>query len=142
MKPSRKSSTAETLEAAVATLNEGGVVLHATEGVWGFACDPENQAAVERVLAFKERPASKGLILIGADSEQFATLLSGLTPADRGRIESTWPGPTTWLVPNNGVPALVTGGQATAAIRVPGHRLSPIRPQRNGRKQGVAIRPI
>ena len=49
----------------------GGVVACPTEAVWGLSCDPGNEAAVMRLLAMKDRPVDKGLILVAADMAQF-----------------------------------------------------------------------
>ena len=43
---------------------------HATEAVFGLGCDPDSEAAVQRLLAIKQRPVEKGLILIAADLAQ------------------------------------------------------------------------
>lgn len=56
------------LKLAVRALRAGGLVLHATEGVWGLACDPFNASAVSRLLDLKGRAVGKGLILIGTSA--------------------------------------------------------------------------
>ena len=57
------------LEVAAGVVLSGGVILHATEGVWGIACDPFAESAVRRVSAMKGRQAHKGFVLIGAPGE-------------------------------------------------------------------------
>jgi L-threonylcarbamoyladenylate synthase len=109
------------LSLAVEVLKNGGVIVHATEGVWGLACDPFCDSAVERILALKERPSDKGLILIGADVSTFAAELDALPEHARHSIEDTWPGPETWIVPNIRFSELITGANDGVAIRVPGH---------------------
>ena len=59
------------LEHAAVILRRGGVVAHATEGVWGLACDPRSDAAIQKVLKIKQREKEKGLILIGGTLEYF-----------------------------------------------------------------------
>lgn len=109
------------LEHACAAVSDGGVVLHATEGVWGLACDPFCEAAVARILAIKARAASKGLIVIGGTAEAFAPELASLTDAERDRVIAEWPGPVTWVLPGQRFPAWVRGEHAGIAVRVPGH---------------------
>lgn len=109
------------LSQAAEYIAAGGVVLHATEGVWGFACDPFSESAVGRVLAIKARPVDKGLIVIGADTQQFAAELDALQPDERRLVLGTWPGSVSWVVPNVRFPNWVTGGRTTVAVRVPGH---------------------
>lgn len=109
------------LRRAVDVLRAGGVVAHATEGVWGLACDPFDGAAVEKVLEIKGRDAAKGLILAAGRPEAFATELAGLDDDVAARIRESWPGAVTWVVPNSRFPQWITGGHDTVAIRVPGH---------------------
>ena len=110
------------LHAAVEALGSGGVVACPTEAVWGLSCDPANEAAVSRVLALKQRPVSKGLILVAADEDQFGFLLADLPADQRRRLSDSWPGPFTWLVPHrNRVAAWIHGDHDTVAVRVSDH---------------------
>lgn len=102
----------------------GGVVAYPTEAVWGLGCLPSDQAAVERILALKKRSWRKGLILVASSIEQLSPLLSELTSAQRATLAISWPGATTWLVPNNGtVPPWITGDHHAVALRVSNHPL-------------------
>jgi L-threonylcarbamoyladenylate synthase len=109
------------VDVATAALRAGGVVVHATEGVWGLACDPFDGAAVARLLSLKGRAPARGLIVIGACAEMFAAELAGLSRAAADRVRASWPGADTWVVPNERFPRWITGARATIAIRVPGH---------------------
>jgi L-threonylcarbamoyladenylate synthase len=106
---------------AVRVLRRGGLVLHATEGVWGFACDPFDAGAVARLLSAKGRAAAKGLILIGDGPDRFAPELDALDAAGRSAVIASWPGAVTWILPNREFPPWITGGRDTVAVRVPGH---------------------
>ena len=106
---------------AAACLSAGGVIAHATEGVWGLACDPNNELAVQRVIELKGRDADKGLLLIGASSDAFAVALSAVDSAVRARVVASWPGHVTWLLPGEGYPQSIRGKHSTVACRVPGH---------------------
>ncbi len=97
-------------------------MLHATEGVWGFACDPFDLSAVEKVLAIKGRAAEKGFIVIGADWHAFARQLAQVSEARRQDIISSWPGAHTWILPDDIYPPVIRGHRDTLACRVPGHR--------------------
>jgi L-threonylcarbamoyladenylate synthase len=110
------------LQMAASILRSGGIVAHATEGVWGLACDPFDGGAVARVLDLKGRSVSKGLIVIGAQADDFAPELSLLNEVDEARVRKSWPGAKTWLLPNERFPYWISGGRATVAIRVPAHR--------------------
>jgi len=109
------------LAMAVRTLRAGGLVLHATEGVWGLACDPLQRESIAALLAVKQRRPEQGLILIGAGAEMFAPELSQLSMTHVRQIKDSWPGAVTWLLPSQRFPAWITGGRTTVALRVPGH---------------------
>lgn len=103
-------------------LKKGGVIAYPTEAVWGLGCDPSNTKAINRLLALKKRPPSKGLILIGATIDHFAPILSRLTQNELNQVISSWPGPVTWVLPHFGlVSPLISGFRETVAIRVTDH---------------------
>lgn len=104
------------------TMRLGGCIAYPTEGVWGLGCDPEDALAVQRILLLKQRPVEKGLILVSASIEDFSTIIDGLAPSIIAKMHASWPGPTTWVVPHNGlVPAHISGGRNSVAIRVSAH---------------------
>ena len=72
---------------AAVCLKAGGVIAHATEGVWGLACDPFNRKAVDRILTIKGREAAKGMLLIGASSDTFDNALAAMEPDLRARVD-------------------------------------------------------
>ena len=109
------------LHEAVKLLRAGGIICHACEGVWGFACDPFNASAVKRVLEIKQRSQSKGLIVIADEVAKFEPELSKLNSETRARVKQSWPGRTTWLLPTTRFPAWIVGDYTTVAARVPGH---------------------
>lgn len=106
-------------------LLDGEVLAYPTESVWGLGCDPENKEATLRLLQIKDRPATKGLILVAGSIDQIAELLYPLSPSQRKRILATWPGPTTWLVPdlNDVIPPWIKGCHDSVAVRVSAHPL-------------------
>ena len=61
-------------------------MLHATEGVWGLAALASDDAAIERLLAIKERERDKGLIVIGADPADFSAELAALPEEARAAL--------------------------------------------------------
>ena len=110
------------LAPACAALERGGLVAYPTEAVFGLGCDPSRGETVARLLALKERPEAKGLILIAADFAALQPWLATPTPAQWARVEATWPGPTTWLLPAAAdCPRRLTGAHDTLAVRVTAH---------------------
>ena len=109
------------LRTAADVIVRGGVVTHALEGVWGLACDPFNQGAVDRVLRIKRRSWDKGLLVVAASPRFFDVELEGLTAAARRNVIESWPGAETWVVENRRFPRWITGWRQTVGVRVPGH---------------------
>jgi len=115
------------LTQAVRTLREGGIIAYPTEAVFGLGCNPFNPEAVLRLLALKQRPLAKGLILIAADLDQLAPFMAPLSADDHARLEATWPGPVTWLVPARPeTPGWLRGEHDTIAVRVTNHPVASI----------------
>jgi L-threonylcarbamoyladenylate synthase len=104
-------------------LRGGGVIAYATESCFGFGCDPNNQRALQNILRLKHRPQSKGMIVIGARFEALRNFLQPLNKHQRARLDTTWPGAHTWLIPASvrAKPAL-RGQHRALAVRVPAHR--------------------
>lgn len=112
-------STAFRIRRAASILRAGGVIAYPTEGVWGLGCDPDNDAAVRRILELKRRDPAKGLILVAADIDQLEPYLAGLGEDEYSRLRASWPGPVTWLVPANGTASRwITGRHPGLALRV------------------------
>jgi len=112
----------DAIDAACEALARGAIVAYPTEGVFGLGCDPASEAALERLLALKGRPAHKGLILIADRFEAVAPWLAPIPETMWARIAPTWPGPVTWLLPvAPGVSRLVCGDHDTLAVRVTAH---------------------
>jgi L-threonylcarbamoyladenylate synthase len=112
------------LREIVRRLRAGQIIAYPTEAVFGLGCDPCNATAVRRLLAIKRRPVSKGLILIAATLAQLEPFLEPLAAVFRARLEATWPGPLTWLVPARQAPGWLRGTHATLAVRVTAHPLA------------------
>jgi len=110
---------------AARVVRAGGVIAYPTEAVFGLGCLPQDATAVMRLLALKRRSWRKGLILIAAslaELERFVVL-----PAEprRSEILASWPGPVTWVLEARpDTPPWITGGRASAAVRLTAHPLA------------------
>lgn len=107
---------------AARLVRAGGVIAYPTEAVYGIGCDPLDERAVQRVLELKGRRAERGLIVIAAGLDQLEALFQPLTAAVLNRLERTWPGPVTWVLPARpDTPSWLTGGRDSIALRVTAH---------------------
>lgn len=113
------------LHKALEVLNNGGVIAYPTESVWGLGCDPFNPLAVERILRLKQRGVDKGLIVVAANMEQVAALVQPLSGEQKSLLNASWPGPTTWLLPDPDqcFPGWIRGSFSSVAVRVSAHPL-------------------
>lgn len=104
--------------------SKGGVLAYPTEAVFGLGCDPLDASAVERILTLKQRDWRKGLILIAADLAQLAPWIEATATAMQ-RINTSWPGPATWILPaSRQAPDWITGGRDEIAVRVTAHPIA------------------
>ncbi len=109
---------------AVRILRHNGVIAYPTEAVYGLGCLPEN-GAISRLLELKQRPADKGLILIASDFSQLQPFLEPLTAETYARIMSSWPGPSTWVLPAlSKTSSLLTGKHQSLAVRITAHSIA------------------
>ena len=108
----------------IQALEQEEVIVYPTEAVYGLGCDPDSETAVHKLLAIKQRPVEKGLILI---ADNYAQILNYVDderiPQDRRtEIFSSWPGAITWVMPaKKSTPKWLTGQFDTIAVRVTDH---------------------
>jgi L-threonylcarbamoyladenylate synthase len=113
------------IAAAVEILSRGGLVAFPTETVYGLGADALNAEAVRRVFELKGRPARNPLI-VHVDGPDMAREVVSDWSGDAQRLaEAFWPGPISIVLPvAPHVPAEVTGGGRTVAVRCPDHPLT------------------
>ena len=120
------SDTTPLFTPIIDALHRQQVIAYPTEAVFGLGCDPDSEQAVNALLALKQRPWEKGLILIAADYAQLAPYIddSALSERQRAAIFASWPGPVTWVIPARPETSrLLTGRFNSLAVRVSDHPL-------------------
>lgn len=106
-----------------AYLRRGGLIAYPTESCYGLGCDPDNRAAVLRLLRLKQRPQHKGLILIAANYRQVARYLQPLSNPEQQRLHEDGSHAITYLMPaHRSVPRWLRGTHDTLAVRITAHR--------------------
>ena len=112
------------LDIAAAILQQGGLVVFPTDTVYGVAALAQNEEAVSRIYAAKQRPPDMPLPVMikeAKDVHSVARPLAGFWELTR----VFWPGPLTIILPKtNALPAIVTAGGETVALRIPDHPLA------------------
>jgi len=111
------------LARAVALLAAGEVIAAPTDTVYGVMCRYHDPAAIARLYEAKGRPPQKAIPLLVASGAQLAQLSAGPLPALAAvLVERFWPGALTLVVrAAPGLPAILTAGQDTVAVRAPAH---------------------
>jgi L-threonylcarbamoyladenylate synthase len=104
-------------------LRSGGLVAAPTETVYGLAANALDAAACEKIFLAKARPQTDPLIV---HIEAIADLakLAVVNPAALVLAQKFWPGPLTLVLPKTDlVPAIVSAGLPSVAVRMPAHPL-------------------
>lgn len=110
------------IDALRAHLRRGGVIAYPTESCYGLGCDPRNPRALRRLIRLKGRNAAKGMLLVADHFKRLQPFIRPLNAGDRARLQRSWPGPVTWVVPASSTCLpLLTGGRPTIAVRVTAH---------------------
>lgn len=117
------AGTARNLATLARVLRSGGLVAAPTETVYGLAANALDAAACEKIFLAKARPQTDPLIV---HIEAIADLakLAVVNPAALVLAQKFWPGPLTLVLPKTDlVPAIVSAGLPSVAVRMPAHPL-------------------
>lgn len=104
-------------------LRRGGLIAYPTESCYGLGCLPTHVIAVRRLLRLKRRPATKGLIVIGASWHQLQPLLLPISGQIRRQLQAGWHHEAvSYLLPKSvRVSSWLCGTHAELAVRIPRH---------------------
>lgn len=109
------------IERAAEVIAAGGIVAYPTDTSYGLGCDPRNREALERLIAVKRRDRRLGFPLLFADEAQ-CEMYHDFQSLERVITRVFWPGALTLIVEAKpDVPAHITAGRSSIAIRVPNH---------------------
>lgn len=112
------------LDAAVAALRRGELVVYPTETVYGLGADALDPAAVDRVFAAKGRPRDRPISL-AVPTVDAALEYIRADEGTRAFMDAFLPGPVTVVAPKRDpVPDVLTAGRDRVGLRVPDHELA------------------
>ncbi|MDX5319660.1 MAG: threonylcarbamoyl-AMP synthase [Bacteroidota bacterium] len=113
------------IQLAAAYLEQGKLVAIPTETVYGLAARIDRDESVLEIFKAKNRPAFDPLIVHIADISWLNELVAEIPEKAERLMKKVWPGPLTLLFKKSDkVSDLVTSGNDTVAIRMPGHPLT------------------
>lgn len=100
----------------------GGVAVFPADTVYGICCDPEDEAAAQRLYELKGRPARRpAAVMFFSLEPALRALGDGLALAERRALEALLPGPVTLLLENRSgqFAAACRSDPSTLGLRVP-----------------------
>lgn len=113
------------LAGAAELLQQGRLVAFPTETVYGLGAHALDPVAVQRIYAAKGRPAFNPLIVHVADIASARAITREWPEAAEKLARTFWPGPLTLVLPRqSSVPAEVSAGLDSVAVRVPAHPIA------------------
>lgn len=113
---------ADAIAIAGRTIRVGGLVAFPTETVYGLGANALDEAAIAKIFAAKGRPASDPLIVHIARLEQLSQVAQAIPDCALELCRRFWPGPLTLVLKKAPrIPANLTAGLNTVAVRMPDH---------------------
>lgn len=105
---------------AAEILKNGGLVAIPTETVYGLAANAFDEKAVANIFKAKGRPQDNPLIVHISDITELDGIVSSVPEKAKELAETFWPGPLTMVLPRSeNIPASVSAGLSTVAVRMP-----------------------
>jgi tRNA threonylcarbamoyl adenosine modification protein (Sua5/YciO/YrdC/YwlC family) len=102
-------------------MRSGGVIVYATDTVYGLGCDITNGQAVNRIIRIKGRDPKKPLSFVCSDLTHISQYAMVSNFAYR-LLKRCLPGPYTFVLPaSREVPKSLRSKRRTVGIRIPDH---------------------
>lgn len=112
----------EKVKEAAAVIKEGGLCAFPTETVYGLGANALDTKAVDKIFAAKGRQRDNPLIVHVSSLDEVYPLVKSVPDEFLRLAEKYWGGPLTMILERSGkVPAEVSAGLDTVAIRLPSH---------------------
>jgi L-threonylcarbamoyladenylate synthase len=113
------------LDTAISILKGGGLVAFPTDTVYGLGALASNVEAIKRIYEVKQRPLSQAMPLLLSDYTEAEGVVVHISDIARLLMQKFWPGALTLVFKKAAwLPAIVTAGGDTVALRVPNHKVA------------------
>lgn len=109
---------------AIKILKQGGIVIFPTDTAFGIGCRIDDEQAIKRLFAARERPETQATPVLVADIEMAKKYLVDIPQkVSEDLMKRFWPGALTIVLPcqTAKIPELVRGGGANLGVRQPNH---------------------
>lgn len=114
------------IKQAVATLQQGGVIIYPTDTIYGLGCDIFQQKAIERICRIKQvDPRKAQLSFVCSDLSHLADFAKQLPNPIYRLLKEYLPGPYTFILPaSKMVPKMIQSKKDTIGLRIPDNNIA------------------
>lgn len=117
--PSDPQEQEKILREIIRLLSEDKVGAIPTETIYGLACNPFSERALERLFQLKQREHNKPILLLLGKMEDLSLVVKYIPSKAYKLMKRFWPGPLTIVLPaRRSLPKLLTGGLDTIGVRL------------------------
>jgi L-threonylcarbamoyladenylate synthase len=112
-------TSSASIEAAVAALTRGEVIVFPTETLYGLGADALNEEAVDIVFRLKGRDPNTPIPVLIADEAMLGQVVYSIPPIAQQLIQRFWPGPLTLVLPARAnIPKLLLNASGAIGTRI------------------------
>jgi len=116
------ATSGQALKLARRLLRQGEVVAFPTDTLYGVGVNAFERFAVRQLYKIKERPANKAIPVFIYQVDDLNQVAKNVPNQAWPLLQKFWPGALTVVLPKvEALPAEVTAGQETVAVRIPNH---------------------
>lgn len=115
------SNIDEAVQKAKKLYLEGTIFIHPTDTIYGFAANPFNEDAVNKIDEIKQRPSAKKYILLINSVDNLLTYVDIDSEKHLDFLISIWPNPVSVVLKLNKKTSKILNTE-TAAFRIPNNR--------------------
>ena len=113
------------LEKAAKLIKRGEIVVFPTETVYGIGTNGLDENAVKKLYEVKQRPLNKPISLLVSNMKMVNLIAKDITEVEYKIMQKFFPGPLTIILKKKEiVPDIVTAGQDTVGVRMPGGEIA------------------
>ena len=110
------------IERAGRIINDGGMVILPTRGLYGVACNAHNAEAVGRIFDIKKRPVEKPLLVLVSNADMLNDVVISVPALAALLMASFWPGRLTLVMEGRkDLPPGLCSDTGKVGVRMVGH---------------------
>lgn len=116
------TSNSSAPEKSARILENGGLIVFPTKGVYGIGADIQNIEAVKKIYNLKKRDLNKPLLILIGSIEEVNNYCINIPPVFFEIMKNFWPGDITFIMDaSKNIPEILTGKTGKIGVRIPAH---------------------